>query len=139
MDLDNWENRIDWDDYIPEAQTIQSMDDIDLEVEHTNDNRRIFRLENFVIYDTKTRRLAAFDISNVDSLCIIGKAIPIIPDINDDDGGKSEYGEGPSEDSDAARRRARAGEEPPYEVNLQLSAIEKADYTYLDVSAACCE
>ncbi|CEL55663.1 DNA (cytosine-5-)-methyltransferase [Rhizoctonia solani AG-1 IB] len=115
------------------------MDDIDLEVEHTNDNRRIFRLENFVIYDTKTRRLAAFDISNVDSLCIIGKAIPIIPDINDDDGGKSEYGEGPSEDSDAARRRARAGEEPPYEVNLQLSAIEKADYTYLDVSAACCD
>ncbi|KAF8674221.1 Cytosine specific DNA methyltransferase replication foci domain [Rhizoctonia solani] len=139
MDPNNWENSIDWDEYLPEAQIIQSMDDIDLQVEHTDDNRRIFRLENFIVYDTKTKQLATFDISNVEQMSIIGKAIPIFPDINDDDGGRSEYGEGASDDSDTARRRARPDEEPPYEIDLQLSTIQKADYTYLDVSAACCD
>ncbi|KAG8722971.1 hypothetical protein FRC11_002608, partial [Ceratobasidium sp. 423] len=140
MDLDNWDAVIDWDAYLPEAQVIQSLDDIDLQAEHTDDDRRIFRLEDFVVYNTKTKQRTVFDISNIEDLCIIGNAIPIFPDINDDDGKRSEDGEYGNEDGEDIRRAAAPiDEDAAYGTLVQLSAIQKADYTYLDVSAACCD
>ncbi|CAE6445450.1 unnamed protein product [Rhizoctonia solani] len=139
MDLDNWAADIDWDAYLPEAQVIQSLDDIDLQAEHTDDNRRIFRLEDFVVYNTNTRQRTSLDISNIENLCIIGNAIPIFPDVNDDDGKRTEDGEYGNEDEEEAGRAARIDEDAAYGTLVQLSAIQKADYTYLDVSAACCD
>ncbi|KDN48699.1 hypothetical protein RSAG8_02686, partial [Rhizoctonia solani AG-8 WAC10335] len=103
MELD-WDTGIDWDAYLPEAQVIQSLDDIDLQAEHTEDNRRIFRLEDFIAFNIKTKELTVFDISNIEDLSIIGTAIPIFPDINDDDG-KSDN----EDDEDNGPRRIRGG------------------------------
>ncbi|KDN48698.1 hypothetical protein RSAG8_02685, partial [Rhizoctonia solani AG-8 WAC10335] len=134
MELD-WDSGIHWDAYLPEAQVIQSLDDIDLQAEHTEDNRRIFRLEDFIAFNIKTKELTVFDISNIEDLSIIGNAIPIFPDINDDDG-KSDN----EDDEDNGPRRAATEENAAaFGTPMQLSAIQKADYTYLDVSSACCD
>ncbi|CAE6457888.1 unnamed protein product [Rhizoctonia solani] len=136
MELD-WDTNIDWDEYLPEPQVIQSLDDIDLQAEHTDDNRRIFRLEDFVAFDIKTKERTVFDISNIDGLCIIGNAIPIFPDINDDDGRRSDYD---GDDEDSGRKPTASDDNAAaFGTLMQLSAIQKADYTYLDVSAACCD
>ncbi|CAE6423573.1 unnamed protein product [Rhizoctonia solani] len=136
MDID-WDTDIDWDEYLPEAQVIQSLDDIDLQAEHTDDNRRIFRLEDFVAFNIKTKERTVFDISKIEDLCIIGNAIPIFPDINDDDGKGSDFDEGDEDES--PRRPATDENAAAFGTLMQLSAIQKADYTYLDVSAACCD
>ncbi|CAE6460712.1 unnamed protein product [Rhizoctonia solani] len=138
MDADNWYSKVDWDEYLPEAQVIQSLDDIDLQAEHTDDDRRIFRLEDFIVYNAKTKERIVFDTANVEDLRIVGNATPIFPDLNDDDGRRGEY-DGDSEDDAITRARAPADEDSAFGTAIELSVIQKADYTYLDVSAAGCD
>jgi hypothetical protein len=117
MDVDNWSELVDWESYQDESKVLQLIEDIDLEAEHHGDDRRIFRLEDFFVYDEKNTSLLPLDFDKLDNLYIAGKAIPIFPDNNDDDTD--------AEDESGA-----------FESNIRLSSIQKVEYTYLDVSSA---
>lgn len=122
MDVDNWFEFLDWENYPDEGIVLRSLDDIDLEAEHHGDDRRIFRLEDFFVCDENdTRRLRPLDFDRLDNLCIAGKAIPIFPDDGDD----GENNDGEDETSNTV-----------FELNVRLSAIQKVEYTFLDVSTA---
>lgn len=117
MDIDNWYELVDWSAYQSESKVLRLIDDIDLEAEYHGDDRRIFRLEDFFVYDETNTRLLPLDFNRLDNLSIAGKAIPIFPDNNADDTD--------AEDESGA-----------FESRIRLSAIQRMEYTYLDVSAA---
>ncbi|QRV90058.1 DNA (cytosine-5-)-methyltransferase [Ceratobasidium sp. AG-Ba] len=116
MNTDAWHERVDWENFLPEEVIIQSLDDADIQAEHNiNDNRRIFRLTDFFVYDKPSMSLVALNLERLDNLSIAGRAIPMIPDDNAGEDGELEA---------------------IYEAEIQLSPITKVEYTYLDVSDA---
>lgn len=122
MEIDKWHNTITLASYRDEIDVVQALDDADLEAEHYGDgesDKRVFKLNDFFMYNKKTMKLVQLDLDNLDHICVAGHAIPISPDDN---------GANDEESSEA--------EEEVLELGITLSAIEKVEYTYLDVSSA---
>ncbi|KAG8746886.1 hypothetical protein FRC12_014194 [Ceratobasidium sp. 428] len=118
MDTDQWYERVDWEIYREEKRLIQDMDDADIQAEHgLDDDKRLFRLTDFFVFDKNTLKLATLNPDKLDHLSIAGRSIPIMSDEN-------------TGEDDPDELEANHGRE------VRLSAITKIEYTYLDVSAA---
>ncbi|KAG8678428.1 hypothetical protein FRC09_019848 [Ceratobasidium sp. 395] len=118
MDTDQWYERVDWEIYREEKRLIQDMDDADIQAEHgLDDDKRLFRLTDFFVFDKNTLKLSTLNPDKLDHLSIAGRSIPIMSDEN-------------TGEDDPDELEANHGRE------VRLSAITKIEYTYLDVSAA---
>ena len=122
METDEWYETAVLANYRDEVSVVQALDDADVGAEHYGDgesDKRVFKLKDFFMYNKKTMKLVQLDLDNLDDTCVAGHAIPISPDDN---------GANDEESSEA--------EEEVHEFGITLSAIEKVEYTYLDVSSA---
>ncbi|KAG9126884.1 hypothetical protein FRC07_001542 [Ceratobasidium sp. 392] len=118
MDVDQWHERVDWGTFREEKSVIQELDDSDVQAEHgVDDERRIFRLTDFFVYNRDTMKLATLQLERLDGMAVAGYAVPMIPDDN------------AGEDDDEEL-------EETYGRNIRLSAVTKVEHTYLDVSDA---
>ncbi|KAF8604128.1 hypothetical protein BDV93DRAFT_108399 [Ceratobasidium sp. AG-I] len=122
METDEWYDTLSLESYRDEIAVVQALDDADVGAEHYGDgesDKRVFKLTDFFMYNKNTMKLVQLDLDNLDHICVAGHAIPITPDDN---------GANDEESSEA--------EEEVHEFGITLSAIEKVEYTYLDVSSA---
>lgn len=122
MEPDAWYDNVSLESYCDEQIIVQSLDDADLEAEHYGDreyDKRVFKLTDFFVYNKNTMKLVSLDLDVLDDICVAGHAVPIRPQDS-----------GPYDDDES-----ESGEESP-EFDMALSAIQKVEYTYLDISSA---